>query len=136
MKAPIIYSNRPLRSGIEFLLTLLVLFLFLALIYSGIVNFINTHPLGEDAMYRIKIYFYFSILNVFCLALWIMYNRVRFRKNRRKASQMIQPQELTGSLGINMDTWEILQRHKELVVSHNEEGIIQKATPLKGIHSS
>ena len=133
MKAPIIYSNKPIRSGIEFLLTLLVWFLFMALIYSGIINFMNTHPLSEDATYRIKIYFYLSILNVFCLALWIMYNRVRFRKSRRKASQMIQTHELTEGLGINAETWKILQGHKELVVSHNEEGIIQKATPLKEI---
>lgn len=134
MKAPIIYSNKPIRNGIEFLLTLLVWFLFMALIYSGIINFINTHPLSEDATYRIKIYFYLSILNVFFLALWIMYNRVRFRKSRRKTSQTIQTHELTEGLGINAETWEILQGHKELEVSHNEEGIIQKVTPLKGIH--
>lgn len=131
MNQPIIYNNKKsLRGGIEFLMTLLVWFLFLTLIYTGIVNFIHTHPLGEDAIYRIKIYFYFSLVNVLCLALWIMYNRIRFRHNRRKACQTVSTQALIASLGINAQTFQTLQGHKELVVSHNEEGIIQNATPL------
>jgi len=73
-------NNKPIRSAIETILTLIVWCLFIYFLYSGIVNYINTHPLSEDALYRIKYYFYFSLLNVLCMALWAIYNYYRFRK--------------------------------------------------------
>lgn len=125
-------NNKPIRSAIETILTLIVWCLFIYFLYSGIVDYINTHPLSEDALYRIKYYFYFSLLNVLCMALWAIYNYYRFRKNRRKTCRYVQRDELISSFGINEETYQTLQNHKKLIVYHNDEGVIQMAMSLDG----
>ncbi|MBV7405198.1 poly-beta-1,6-N-acetyl-D-glucosamine biosynthesis protein PgaD [Enterobacter sp. ENT03] len=123
-------ETRPLRYGLDVFLTCIVWMLFISLSALSLMKFFNPDVLGENVFHRLKVYFYFSCLNAVGLIIWAVYNRIRFRKERRKNSPRTPLPNLLASLGVDPDMYMEMQKAQRMIVTHNDHGEIEKVSRL------
>lgn len=123
-------ETRPLRYGLDVFLTCIVWMLFISLLALSLMKFFNPDVLGENLIHRLKVYFYFSCLNALGLIIWAVYNRIRFRHEKRKNAQTIGLPNLMASLGVDPDMYMEMQKAQRIIVTHNDHGEIEKVTRL------
>lgn len=123
-------ETRPLRYGLDVFLTCIVWMLFISLSALSLMKFFNPDVLGENVFHRLKVYFYFSCLNAVGLIIWAVYNRIRFRKERRKDSPRTPLPNLLASLGVDPDMYMEMQKAQRMIVTHNDHGEIEKVSRL------
>lgn len=123
-------ETRPLRYGLDVFLTCIVWMLFISLSALSLMKFFNPDVLGENVFHRLKVYFYFSCLNAVGLIIWAVYNRIRFRKERRKDSPRTPLPNLLASLGVDPDMYMDMQKAQRMIVTHNDHGEIEKVSRL------
>lgn len=123
-------ETRPLRYGLDVFLTCIVWMLFISLSALSLMKFFNPDVLGENVFHRLKVYFYFSCLNAVGLIIWAVYNRIRFRKERRKNSPRTPLPNLLAGLGVDPDMYMEMQKAQRMIVTHSDHGEIEKVSRL------
>lgn len=130
MNQPLIFTERRrLPKVVDVALTLLAWFVFIWLIYNGLVLALDHPPLADIRPFfltldTLTIYTVVALFNGLVLIGWAKYNQYRFRVERRRRKAGLEEPELASSLHISEHLTHQLSEARVMTVYHDEKGDI------------
>lgn len=115
-----------LQSVIEFILTLLLWGAFFYWLLNFVINLTSEHMWLSEVSSRLALYFLAALVCSAVLVAWAIYNKIRFRHNRRRFTRELSAEELATSHSVSENVYAQLQNSRAMQVHFNKEGEINK----------